>query len=224
MITSLSAPERETVITTADDDSTVSVWTAQKRYITKLRADRDFTEVESGFYGTTEWAVFTIESARWSPVGVKRTRKMSEEAKAVAAERLSQNRHLITRASGEDAWSGDPGYAGAHYRVRTARGPARDHLCVGCGEPSLHWSYNHSDPNELLGHANGETPYSAHPDFYDPRCGSCHVAFDREKAKERRSAQKRTRKMSESAKHRAVERLAAQREAMISRNSTKGES
>ena len=38
----------------------VRSWTAQRTYITALRHSGKFTETRSGFYGTTEWAEFTI--------------------------------------------------------------------------------------------------------------------------------------------------------------------
>ena len=73
-------------------------------------------------------------------------------------------------------------YLGAHDRVRRDRGRAKDHSCVDCGAPAAHWSYNHSDPNELSGPqgSKGTTPYPYSLDsaFYDPRCSSCHTKFD----------------------------------------------
>ena len=43
------------------------IWTAQRTYITALRHSGKFTETRSGFYGTTEWAEFTIPRDQWSP-------------------------------------------------------------------------------------------------------------------------------------------------------------
>lgn len=79
------------------------------------------------------------------------------------------------------SWLGaDVGYKAAHDRVRTRRGPARDHRCADCGEPARHWSYDHQDPNELLGTSGATTgiPYSADPSHYAPRCVPCHKRFD----------------------------------------------
>jgi hypothetical protein len=45
----------------------VRIWTAQRTYITALRHSGRFTETRSGFYGTTEWAEFTIPRDQWSP-------------------------------------------------------------------------------------------------------------------------------------------------------------
>lgn len=83
-----TAPERETTVTTSDADALVHIWTAQRRYITKLRRDKAFTEVESGFHGKGEWASFTIPAGEWSPVGVKRRRNLTSNARNEAAARL----------------------------------------------------------------------------------------------------------------------------------------
>ncbi|QBP30215.1 hypothetical protein KDW77_gp01 [Mycobacterium phage Pinnie] len=72
-------------------------------------------------------------------------------------------------------------YIGAHDRCRRDRGPAKSHQCVDCGGPARHWSYNHDDPNELVGpQGRGTTayPYSLDPAHYSPRCSSCHTLFD----------------------------------------------
>lgn len=92
MSDSLTAEERETSIWTTDADELVHIWTAQKRYITRMRKNPAFTEVDTGYYGTTEWANFTIPVDRWSPVGVKRQISLSSEQRIRAAERLSEVR------------------------------------------------------------------------------------------------------------------------------------
>lgn len=86
---SLTAPERETTVVTSDDDELVHIWTAQKRHITRLRRHSGFTEVKSGYYGTTEWAEFTTLSDQWSPAGVKRSISLSSEQRMAAARRMS---------------------------------------------------------------------------------------------------------------------------------------
>jgi len=60
MTDSLTAPERETIFRTSDDDDLVYVFTAQRSMITSLRRNPAYTEVSSGWYGTTAWANFTI--------------------------------------------------------------------------------------------------------------------------------------------------------------------
>lgn len=74
-------------------------------------------------------------------------------------------------------------YRGAHKRVTRARGPASAHECVDCGGTAHHWSYDHTDPNELVEvkYTNGvrcEAPYSLDVGRYDARCRSCHGKLD----------------------------------------------
>ena len=69
-----------------------------------------------------------------------------------------------------------PTYSTIHTRIRVARGPAKGHRCIDCGEQAEQWSYDHSDPDQLvsaLGH-----PYSVDLDRYAPRCCSCHRTYD----------------------------------------------
>ena len=76
--------------------------------------------------------------------------------------------------------SADVGYGTAHERVRAFRGSAAEHMCVDCGGNAAQWSYNHSDPEEIVStesYADG-LPYSVDPSYYDPRCVSCHKRFD----------------------------------------------
>lgn len=72
----LEAYERETTVVASDGDGLVRIWTAQRSVITRCRNDVRFTEVGSGFHGSTAWAKFTIPAERWSPVsGAKANRK-----------------------------------------------------------------------------------------------------------------------------------------------------
>lgn len=76
-----------------------------------------------------------------------------------------------------------PNYEAMHKRVSRERGPAAEHVCVDCGEPALHWSYDGQDPAELTGPdvTRGrvyQVRYSASPEHYDPRCARCHKRFD----------------------------------------------
>lgn len=68
------------------------------------------------------------------------------------------------------------GYHAAHERIRVAKGPARNHHCVDCGQTAQHWSYNHADPDERR---HQGLAYSLKPDHYEPRCVRCHSAHDR---------------------------------------------
>lgn len=90
-ITSLSALERETIVLMNDADDTVIITTQQRTMITKLRRLEDFTEVASGFHGTTEWAEFTCPVSRFS-LGAKR--RVAQSTRALQRERA------ITRGFG----------------------------------------------------------------------------------------------------------------------------
>lgn len=93
--------ERETTITSTDDDDTVRIWTNQKRYIGRMRRHPSFTETGTGFDGTTEWASFEIPADQWNPAtGAKRNVVMSDERKAELAERFRVSREQKARAAG----------------------------------------------------------------------------------------------------------------------------
>ena len=86
---SLSAAERETTVTTTDADDVVRIWTAQRRYLGRLRRHPSYTEVKSGTHGGTEWAEFTIPASEWNPAtGAKRKVTMTDEQRAASAARL----------------------------------------------------------------------------------------------------------------------------------------
>lgn len=72
------------------------------------------------------------------------------------------------------------GYSAAHNRVRRLRGAASNRQCVDCGVGAFHWSYDHSDPDELMAHGRSGRPmaYSAKIEHYVPRCVSCHKRHD----------------------------------------------
>lgn len=92
---SLNSFERETVVTTSDGDDLVRVWTAQRTVITRISRDSRFTIVGSGEHDGSRWVSATIPAEKWNPVtGAKRTRTMTDEQKAAAAERLRAAREV----------------------------------------------------------------------------------------------------------------------------------
>lgn len=93
---SVEAAERETIVNGTDADELVTILTHQRRHITALRKHAAFTEVRSGFHGTTEWAEFTIAADRWSPAtGAKRAgRSLSEAQRAERAAQLAAARSI----------------------------------------------------------------------------------------------------------------------------------
>lgn len=80
------------------------------------------------------------------------------------------------RRDANHRWTGEEAtYAGVHQRVGAAMGRAKEYLCVDCGQPARHWSYDHKDPDER--NENG-SPYSVDLTHYEPRCSSCHKKLD----------------------------------------------
>lgn len=68
------------------------------------------------------------------------------------------------------------GYTAAHGRVKYLHGPAAAHACVDCGDNAQDWSYDKSDPTQLVDERG--RPYSLDPTCYVPRCRSCHRRHD----------------------------------------------
>jgi len=69
MQTQMVVDERRTLIVANDTDEEVRIWSAQERYITELRHNASFTEINSGHIGDsdTEWAEFSIPAVDWNP-------------------------------------------------------------------------------------------------------------------------------------------------------------
>ena len=67
-------------------------------------------------------------------------------------------------------------YFSAHSRVRRQNGSASSRLCVDCGQRAHEWSYDGSDPGELISPEGYR--YSINPERYEPRCKPCHEAHD----------------------------------------------
>ena len=89
----LTAPERETTVISTDWDDLVTVETAQRRYLTRLRKSARFTEVARGFYEGSEWARFTIPASEWNPAtGAKRKRNLTAVQRQELADRLARAR------------------------------------------------------------------------------------------------------------------------------------
>ena len=66
---SLSAPERETVITTSDADDVLTVWSAQHRVIARLRRNPTARLVSEGRHDGTAWARFELPADRLLSIG-----------------------------------------------------------------------------------------------------------------------------------------------------------
>lgn len=93
LTTRLTAAERETTVTTTDDDHTVRIWTSRARHIGELKRNGKFRLVAEGHHGTSVWAEFEIDDADWSPAtGARRKVTMSDERKAQLREQLARSR------------------------------------------------------------------------------------------------------------------------------------
>jgi hypothetical protein len=99
MVWSLTAAERETTVTTTDADDLVIIESTRPRHISAMRRNPRFTEIESGRWGATEWARFSIPDDMWNPAtGAKRRITMTDEQKRANTERLRAAR---ARRSGD---------------------------------------------------------------------------------------------------------------------------
>ena len=100
-----------------------------------------------------------------------------------------RSERLSARDEASLNWQGDEiEYEAAHRRVRASRGPAKTHDCSDCGEPAHDWSYRGGCERERISetHSKGRA-FSPDPNMYDPRCKTCHGAYDaqlRRKARE----------------------------------------
>lgn len=94
VVNTSSGVDSETTILSNDGDKIVTIWTAQRKFINRLRkavAPGRVEEVNTGFHGDTEWAEFHIPSDLWNPVtGLKRVVNMSEERKEELRTRLAK--------------------------------------------------------------------------------------------------------------------------------------
>lgn len=75
-----------------------------------------------------------------------------------------------------------PTYGTMHSRrLPHERGLASTFQCVDCGAQAYDWSYSGGDPDEIIAQTKMHLgmPYSLKPEFYDPRCRKCHIAFDK---------------------------------------------
>jgi len=75
------------------------------------------------------------------------------------------------------SWTGDDAsYRAVHMRITNTQGPARLHQCVDCTSQAAHWSYDHGSGIEQQSEQG--FAYSTDMSHYQPRCVSCHKAFD----------------------------------------------
>ena len=78
-------------------------------------------------------------------------------------------------------WTSVPSYNVTHRRLRKLRGPASAQWCAECGATAHHWSYDHSDPEQVIGDTGDGVIVAYSLDFarYRALCRSCHAKDDR---------------------------------------------
>jgi hypothetical protein len=81
---SLTAAERETIISFSDDSATAHVYTSQRRIITKLTRNPSAKLIESGEHDGSAWARFTMPS---DLISFRRPRNLSDSDREARRER-----------------------------------------------------------------------------------------------------------------------------------------
>jgi hypothetical protein len=73
-----------------------------------------------------------------------------------------------------------PSWSAVHKRLARMRGVAKVRTCIDCHGPADEWSYDGTDPDELVQEAGRSKGlrYSLDLDHYVPRCVPCHRTFD----------------------------------------------
>jgi hypothetical protein len=89
---SLTAPERETVITMCDEDDTALIYTAQRPVITKLKKNPAARLIEEGKFDGSAWARFEMPADLISYRSTRVKRELSEEEKEGLRERIAHAR------------------------------------------------------------------------------------------------------------------------------------
>lgn len=95
MADSLTPPERETIVNASDADDTITVWSAQRPTITRLRKLASAELIEEGHYGKTIWAKFRLPAESLSfrnPMTAERRAQMRERAIAEGRSLPNQSR------------------------------------------------------------------------------------------------------------------------------------
>jgi hypothetical protein len=89
---SLTAAERETVITLNDEDGHACIYTAQRPVITKLKKNPSARLIEEGKFDGSVWARFELPAGLLSLRSTRVKRELSEEAKEGLRERMAHAR------------------------------------------------------------------------------------------------------------------------------------
>jgi hypothetical protein len=85
---SLTAVERETVITMNDEEDTADIWTAQRPVITKLKKNPAAILIEEGKHDGSVWARFTLPAGLISFRTTRVKRELSDEQRTALRDRF----------------------------------------------------------------------------------------------------------------------------------------
>lgn len=89
-----SPEERETTVTTTDADDWVYINTYQRRYMTKLKANKAFEVLVNN----PDFLRVRIKADQWNPAqGAKRSRSLTPEQRQAAADRMTAARAVKQR-------------------------------------------------------------------------------------------------------------------------------
>jgi hypothetical protein len=89
---SLTAAERETIITMNDEDDHAEIWTAQRPIITKLKKNAAATLIDEGKHDGSAWAQFRLPAGLLSFRSTRQKRELTDEQRAEIATRLAAAR------------------------------------------------------------------------------------------------------------------------------------
>ena len=98
-------------------------------------------------------------------------------------ERLKRNGEVGTVEAGYELPTDS--YRKVHHRLTYWKGKASEHDCVDCGKQAKEWSYKGGAPDEItqpwtFPHgAPTIVRFSNLLDYYEARCKSCHIKFDK---------------------------------------------
>ncbi len=96
---SLTAPERETIISFCDDSETAYIYTSQRAIQTKLRKNPAATLIEEGSHGGSVWARFELPARLVSFRSSTVVRELTAEQRQAMADRLRTARQNGTAAA-----------------------------------------------------------------------------------------------------------------------------
>jgi hypothetical protein len=85
---SLTAAERETIITFNDEDGHAEIWTAQRPIITKLKKNAAATLIAEGKHGGSAWARFHLPGDFVSFRSKRASLSLTDEERAARTARL----------------------------------------------------------------------------------------------------------------------------------------